>query len=553
MKKLPVFFLMLAILPAATAQAVRQEGFGLSIAVGPEMLVPLGAYAEIASFEAGGGAFFSLEGLFSPKILVSASVAYGHVFTKAGQAGWLDMARLLIGAGYRWDLNDAFSMSPSIEAGFLSNILRSERVDAYYDPALRTGIRFSCSLPLGLSAYAFVSFCLAFERHNIGLFPGASIGISYRIGGARERLAPAETATDGIPEKILAPTRLTGTVRLSASELSPNGDQLYDIVEISCSSDCEYDGWGLSVESEPGKALWKRQGEGKAPEKISWSGTADSGVMASDGTYRVVLALYDGDAWIPVASEAIKVDTMAPNAILKADPPMISPDGDGVNDTIDLALSVIDASDLAAWGLSIKDRMGTVMRQWNGQRLEGKPFNWDGLSEKGEKVQSAELYTATAWLKDKAGNVSTATLVIESSIMVVKEEAKLKVVVPSIVFEGNSSDYTKGASDQATRNSQVLDQLADIFKRYSGYRLLISGYANNVRTGSNEEATAENEAELIPLSRRRAESVRQALIDRGLNPLLISTEGRGNADPIVPFTDKGNQWKNRRVEFTLSE
>ena len=59
------------------------------------------------------------------------------------------------------------------------------------------------------------------------------------------------------------------------------------------------------------------------------------------------------------------------------------------------------------------------------------------------------------------------------------------------------------------------------------------------------------EEELKPLSRNRAQSVKEALVERGLDQDRMSVVGRGGTDPIVPHTDLDNRWKNRRVEFIL--
>ncbi|MDA3811775.1 MAG: hypothetical protein PF518_15760 [Spirochaetaceae bacterium] len=55
----------------------------------------------------------------------------------------------------------------------------------------------------------------------------------------------------------------------------------------------------------------------------------------------------------------------------------------------------------------------------------------------------------------------------------------------------------------------------------------------------------------MPLSSLRAESIRDALILRGIDGARMSTTGRGGYDPLVPHSDLINRWKNRRVEFIL--
>jgi outer membrane protein OmpA-like peptidoglycan-associated protein len=65
------------------------------------------------------------------------------------------------------------------------------------------------------------------------------------------------------------------------------------------------------------------------------------------------------------------------------------------------------------------------------------------------------------------------------------------------------------------------------------------------------KAKIEQEQELLPLSKLRAEAIRAALVAGGIETGRISTTGVGAAEPIVPFKDLDNRWKNRRVEFIL--
>ena len=50
------------------------------------------------------------------------------------------------------------------------------------------------------------------------------------------------------------------------------------------------------------------------------------------------------------------------------------------------------------------------------------------------------------------------------------------------------------------------------------------------------------------LSSRRAESVKRALVDKGVDPDAIVTDGRGESEPAVPNTSQENRQLNRRVD-----
>ena len=49
----------------------------------------------------------------------------------------------------------------------------------------------------------------------------------------------------------------------------------------------------------------------------------------------------------------------------------------------------------------------------------------------------------------------------------------------------------------------------------------------------------------------RAETVRQELIKRGIGADRLSLAALGGTNPVVPFSDIPNRWKDRRVEFIL--
>ncbi len=49
----------------------------------------------------------------------------------------------------------------------------------------------------------------------------------------------------------------------------------------------------------------------------------------------------------------------------------------------------------------------------------------------------------------------------------------------------------------------------------------------------------------------RADAIRDALVERGIEARRMTTVGIGGSQPVVPHGDLDNRWKNRRVEFIL--
>jgi outer membrane protein OmpA-like peptidoglycan-associated protein len=141
---------------------------------------------------------------------------------------------------------------------------------------------------------------------------------------------------------------------------------------------------------------------------------------------------------------------------------------------------------------------------------------------------------------------------IAVDVLVIRDGDKLKIRIPSITFPPNSADLSKVAEeDKAAKNTWVLERLAQILNKYSSYNFLIEGHANQEYWENAARAAREEKEELGPLSLSRAEAVKNALGRLGLKAERISVAGLGGTNPLLPFSDLENRWKNRRVEFIL--
>ncbi|MCX7039601.1 MAG: OmpA family protein, partial [Spirochaetes bacterium] len=112
------------------------------------------------------------------------------------------------------------------------------------------------------------------------------------------------------------------------------------------------------------------------------------------------------------------------------------------------------------------------------------------------------------------------------------------------------ADFVNVEPEKAEKNAWVVKRLAEIFKKYSQYKIRIEGHANRV-LWENKSAWAKEDAELLPLSKARADAIREALIREGIDAQRLTTAGLGATQPVVDFGNKDNIWKNRRVEFIL--
>jgi outer membrane protein OmpA-like peptidoglycan-associated protein len=103
-----------------------------------------------------------------------------------------------------------------------------------------------------------------------------------------------------------------------------------------------------------------------------------------------------------------------------------------------------------------------------------------------------------------------------------------------VLFDTGRSELKSGAG-------RKLDQLAQFLVEHPDRRVQIDGFTDSVGTDSyNEE-----------LSQRRANTVREALISRGVESSRIGTEGYGKSYPVANNNDSGGRQLNRRVEVVI--
>ncbi len=91
------------------------------------------------------------------------------------------------------------------------------------------------------------------------------------------------------------------------------------------------------------------------------------------------------------------------------------------------------------------------------------------------------------------------------------------------------------------RSYVILDQVVSVLKSRPQLRIRIEGHTDNV--GGKKYN--------LRLSKRRAKSVYQYLVKKGIAAERLSSEGYGMSVPLVPNTSKENRAKNRRVQFQV--
>jgi outer membrane protein OmpA-like peptidoglycan-associated protein len=237
---------------------------------------------------------------------------------------------------------------------------------------------------------------------------------------------------------------------------------------------------------------------------------------------------------------------------LDATPEPFSPDGDGKDDTLAIAIRVRGKLSVRSWELELDDAHKHRFFTWSGQGTPPELITWDGRSATGELADSASDYSLSLIVTEGSGQRATATTSVTTDVLVFREGERYKMRIPSIIFPANSASLSKASAEEFMKeNFRLLNRLAEILRRFPDYRITIEGHANLVNWEDPSMAAAEDRDVSRPLSLQRAQEVKTALVQLGIRADRIGLLGLGAQEPLVPFGDKENNWKNRRVEILL--
>ena len=123
-------------------------------------------------------------------------------------------------------------------------------------------------------------------------------------------------------------------------------------------------------------------------------------------------------------------------------------------------------------------------------------------------------------------------------------------MVPNIIFGAYKYRLDSAGPARYNDNMASLKKIIELADRFPQYGLILDAHALNIYlNGSRED---KEEEILMPLTENRAEEVKKALVEMGMDPDRIEMEAFGGQYPLVSVTDRSIRWKNRRVEFAVS-
>ena len=336
------------------------------------------------------------------------------------------------------------------------------------------------------------------------------------------------------------------TVDIDTLVFSPNGDGLLDTITFLpiLSDRKRIDTWDLIVQIEKAETAKRFRGRSYMPTSITWDGRPQRGIMSeifSEGlpsgyyTYFLKVIYRSGVNTYSFKRELI-LDVDSPEIDMEVEPTLFSPDSDGIDDTLTIRSEVSDLTDILNWKATIYTSDDRIFKTILGSGEPAGEIFWDGISDTGVLVDSAEEYSILFEAVDEGFNTGVSEKVPFSiDILVESTERGLKIRVSNVEFGFNTAEL------KGEKTFRILDKIVAILQKYGRYSIVVEGHTDS--TG--------DETYNLELSKRRAEAVGIYLVDNGIDSDRLEYVGYGPQFPIDTNTTADGRHRNRRVEFLL--
>lgn len=153
-----------------------------------------------------------------------------------------------------------------------------------------------------------------------------------------------------------------------------------------------------------------------------------------------------------------------------------------------------------------------------------------------EEAQNAQAAAEAMRLQAEQMSSRASELEKEIEDLKTKETDRGLVLVPgNILFEFDSANIKPGSE-------RTIQKVAQFLIDYPDRQIQIEGFTDSVGDESYNQQ----------LSQRRAEAVKQALVEAGVPPNRINAEGMGEEFPVASNDTTAGRLENRRVEIIVA-
>jgi flagellar hook assembly protein FlgD/outer membrane protein OmpA-like peptidoglycan-associated protein len=243
-------------------------------------------------------------------------------------------------------------------------------------------------------------------KNNEGILVPDGI-YSYRISST-DRASNKTTA--GFDNIFINTEPTPISLSINASFFSPNNDGVQDTVTLTPIIPVTFglERWELTVLDTQGRLMRRYQGVLNAPQPIVFDGRMENGIIIPEGRYQARLqAVYRNGNSPTTLSPHFTVDLTKPQAVVRADLSVFSPDGDGNKDEITFFQ---DTSLEEKWIGLIKNSEGRVVKTFSWIERAASSITWNGMSDVGTLVPDGK-FSYRLESVDRAGNTGVSNIV----------------------------------------------------------------------------------------------------------------------------------------------
>jgi outer membrane protein OmpA-like peptidoglycan-associated protein len=154
------------------------------------------------------------------------------------------------------------------------------------------------------------------------------------------------------------------------------------------------------------------------------------------------------------------------------------------------------------------------------------------LQMTGQQLEEEKKARAQA---EKRARDAMDKLAVAAALAVKEEPRGTVITLPgAVLFPTAKWDLLPGAREK-------LDQVAEALKNQADHKMIVEGHTDSQGTESSN----------MELSQRRAQSVRDYLVSRGVPSEIISATGVGQSRPVSDNSSASGRANNRRVEIIV--
>ena len=177
------------------------------------------------------------------------------------------------------------------------------------------------------------------------------------------------------------------------------------------------------------------------------------------------------------------------------------------------------------------------------QRRIAEFARMDAEQQRRQAEQARNVAMANAAAAQSAQSQAAAARADANSLAEQLADLKAKPTERGMVLTLGDVLFDTGRASLSSGAAGPIDHLANFLKKNPGRMATIEGYTDS--SGGNDMNQA--------LSERRAEAVKNALIDRGVAVNRIEARGLGESQPVATNATASGRQQNRRVEIVLSK